>query len=214
MTKTQSLIWLLDTVITGYAPIGLEIISLISVILATSVILIKNPISSILCLIGLFFSIACYLSLLGLTFLGLSYILVYVGAISILFLFILMLINIRVSELTVNTTNSIPLILIVSVFFFYASNEALPYESVYDLRYKFINMIPLFNYFVHFLTTSDMTSNEIYYTSSNSWDGNIAEATHITSIGNIMYTTYFMWLILTSIILLLAMVGCIVITIK
>lgn len=118
MTKTQSLIWLLDTVITGYAPIGLEIISLISVILATSVILIKNPISSILCLIGLFFSIACYLSLLGLTFLGLSYILVYVGAISILFLFILMLINIRVSELTVNTTNSIPLILIVSVFFF------------------------------------------------------------------------------------------------
>lgn len=75
-------------------------------------------------------------------------------------------------------------------------------------------MIPLFNYFVHFLTTSDMTSNEIYYTSSNSWDGNIAEATHITSIGNIMYTTYFMWLILTSIILLLAMVGCIVITIK
>ena len=35
-----------------------------------------------------------------------------------------------------------------------------------------------------------------------------------TSIGNIMYTSYSMWLIITSIILLLAMVGAIVITIK
>ena len=213
MTNTQNLIWLLDAVITGYTPLALEIISLISVVLAISVILIKNPISSILCLIGLFFSIACYLCLLGLTFLGLSYILVYVGAISILFLFILMLINIRVSELTVNTTNSIPLVLIVSVFFFYASSEVLPYNLAYDLKYKYINMIPLFNYFAYFMTSSDITNNEIYYSSSNSWDSNIAETTHITSIGNIMYTTYFMWLIITSIILLLAMVGCIVITI-
>lgn len=36
----------------------------------------------------------------------------------------------------------------------------------------------------------------------------------ITAIGNIMYTSYFIWLIITSIILLLAMVGSIVITIR
>jgi NADH-ubiquinone oxidoreductase chain 6 len=46
------------------------------------------------------------------------------------------------------------------------------------------------------------------------WDGNLAETSHITTIGNVMYTTYSMWLIITSIILLLAMVGAIVITIK
>jgi len=42
----------------------------------------------------------------------------------------------------------------------------------------------------------------------------MAESGHISSIGNIMYTSYSVWLILTSIILLLAMVGAIVITIK
>jgi NADH-ubiquinone oxidoreductase chain 6 len=46
------------------------------------------------------------------------------------------------------------------------------------------------------------------------WDGNLAETSHITTIGNIIYTSYPIWLIITSIILLLAMVGAIVITIK
>jgi NADH-ubiquinone oxidoreductase chain 6 len=49
---------------------------------------------------------------------------------------------------------------------------------------------------------------------SKLWDGNLAEVTHISSLGNILYTNYSIWLIITSIILLLAMVGAIVITIK
>jgi NADH-ubiquinone oxidoreductase chain 6 len=49
---------------------------------------------------------------------------------------------------------------------------------------------------------------------SKVWDGNLAESSHITSIGNIIYTSYGIWLIITSIILLLAMVGAIIITIK
>jgi NADH-ubiquinone oxidoreductase chain 6 len=46
------------------------------------------------------------------------------------------------------------------------------------------------------------------------WDGYLADISHITSIGNILYSNYSIWLIITSIILLLAMVGSIVITIK
>jgi len=42
----------------------------------------------------------------------------------------------------------------------------------------------------------------------------LVENTQIASIGNIMYTSYFLWLIITSIILLLAMVGTIIITIR
>jgi NADH-ubiquinone oxidoreductase chain 6 len=49
---------------------------------------------------------------------------------------------------------------------------------------------------------------------SKIWDGNLAESNHITAIGNIMYTNYNIWLIIASFILLLAMVGAIVITIK
>ena len=52
----------------------------------------------ILFLICLFFSIASYLMMLGLNFIGLSYLLVYVGAVSILFIFNLMLINVRITK--------------------------------------------------------------------------------------------------------------------
>jgi NADH-ubiquinone oxidoreductase chain 6 len=55
---------------------------------------------------------------------------------------------------------------------------------------------------------------KIFFISSNNWDSNLVDVTDITSIGNVMYTNYSIWLIITSIILLLAMVGSIVITIK
>jgi NADH-ubiquinone oxidoreductase chain 6 len=58
------------------------------------------------------------------------------------------------------------------------------------------------------------SSNDLFFVTSQIWDGALAETSHITSIGNIIYTSYPLWLILTSLILLLAMVGAIVITIK
>ena len=47
----------------------------------------------------------------------------------------------------------------------------------------------------------------LLFVTSKIWDGNLAENNHITSIGNIMYTNYNIWLIIASFILLLAMVG-------
>jgi NADH-ubiquinone oxidoreductase chain 6 len=64
------------------------------------------------------------------------------------------------------------------------------------------------------LNSAQLDKGEISFVTSKIWDGNLAESSHITSIGNIMYTNYSIWLILTSIILLLAMIGSIVITIK
>jgi hypothetical protein len=61
-------------------------------------------------------TIAAYLFMLGINFIGLSYLLVYVGAVSILFLFILMLINVRVSELSTDNSNSIPLAIMITTF--------------------------------------------------------------------------------------------------
>ena len=78
-------------------------------IIRYTTIVCRNPVVSVLFLIGLFVSIAGLLILIGYNFIGLSYILVYVGAVSILFLFILMLINIRISELLSETNNDIPL---------------------------------------------------------------------------------------------------------
>lgn len=158
---------------------------------------------SVLFLILLFSSISCFLIIIDIKFIGLSYLLVYVGAVSILFLFILMLINIRVSELTSDTSNNIPLGILAILAFFIPFSNNLPDE------------ISSTNVF------SKQVSNNISYSydnvplvSSNNWEGNITDVSDIMSIGNIMYTSYSIWLILTSIILLLAMVGSIVITIK
>ena len=78
----------------------------------------------------MFLSISCYLIVLGLNFIGLSYLLVYVGAVSILFLFILMLINVRISELLYDTGNSIPLVLLIILAFNYPVNNILPYSII------------------------------------------------------------------------------------
>jgi NADH-ubiquinone oxidoreductase chain 6 len=51
-----------------------------------------------------------------------------VGAVSILFLFILMLINVRISELLSNTSNSIPLAIIIAISFNYPIYQILPYS--------------------------------------------------------------------------------------
>jgi NADH-ubiquinone oxidoreductase chain 6 len=119
---------LVETYTNGYRVEGLDIISLISVLCGILVIISKNPIVSVLFLIGLFLSISSYLIILGLNFIGLSYLLVYVGAVSILFLFILMLINVRISELLSNTSNSIPLAIIITIFFNYPVYQILPYS--------------------------------------------------------------------------------------
>lgn len=112
----------------GYRAEVLDIISLLSILCGILVIISKNPIVSVLFLIGLFLSISSYLIILGLSFIGLSYLLVYVGAVSILFLFILMLINVRISELLSNTSNSIPLAIIIAISFNYPLYQVLPYS--------------------------------------------------------------------------------------
>ena len=181
----------------GYSIYNLDLLYIIAILLTILVIISKNPIVSVLYLIGLFLSISAYLILTGLNFLGLSYLLVYIGAVSILFLFILMLINVRISDLLVDSVNSIPLAILLGSFFNYFVNNLLPHIVISN------------NIFYNFSIKKKLTN-----VTSVSWDGYLAENSHITSIGNILYGNYSIWLIITSIILLLAMVGCIVITLK
>lgn len=212
----NSLLLINETFTNGYRAEALDLISLASILSGIFVIISKNPIVSVLFLIGLFLSIACYLLVLGINFIGLSYLLVYVGAVSILFLFILMLINVRISELLSDTSNSIPLALLIAVSFSYPVRQVLPLNlSSFNLN-ETLKYFTFDNKFINYTNGSFNFSgnSEIMFVTSKSWDGSLAETTHITSIGNIMYTSYSIWLIITSIILLLAMVGAIVITIK
>ena len=220
----DSLFILNETFTNGYRIEILDFISLAAIVCGIFVIISKNPIISVLFLIGLFLSISSYLIILGINFIGLSYLLVYVGAVSILFLFILMLINIRISELLSDASNSIPLAVIVVIAFNYPIYQILPYSIAAFNSYTIdlnntINDIWYNNYSDFFNKVFDLAKNnldtgEISFVTSNMWDGNLAETSHITAIGNVMYTTYSMWLLITSIILLLAMTGAIIITIK
>lgn len=218
----NSIFLLKETMTNGYRGDFLDIISLLAILCGILVIISKNPIVSVLFLIGLFLSIASYLMILGLNFIGLSYLLVYVGAVSILFLFILMLINVRISELLSNTSNSIPLAIFITISFNYPIYQVLPYSIASFNSYTIDSNTTLSDiwynndYLNKFFKLNDtkLDNGEIPFVTSKIWDGNLAETSHITSIGSIMYTNYSIWLILTSIILLLAMVGAIIITIK
>jgi NADH-ubiquinone oxidoreductase chain 6 len=117
---------LFDNFSNGFNSDSLEFISLLAILSGIFVIISRNPIISVLFLIGLFLSIAVYLIIIGLNFIGISYLLVYIGAVSILFLFILMLIDIRISELHTNNNNSFFLGIIVSIVFYTIVINILP----------------------------------------------------------------------------------------
>lgn len=204
----------------------LSVISLVSLFLGLSIIVTKNPILSVLFLIGLFISIAIYLILLGLNFIGLSYLLVYVGAISILFLFILMLINIRISELLTEGKNSIPLAVLTVLFFNYAVNPILPYNTyVSNMSINLNEKFNIFSLYYKNLVYGDyysdlynvllvLLSDSIGMVKNNSWDGLLVGVTHIGVIGNLLYAAFYIFLVIISLILLLAMVGAIIITLN
>jgi len=120
-------IFLLNDYITNGFRIELvDIIYIVSILLGVLTIISRNPVVSVLFLIGLFLNIAGLLILIGYSFMGLAYILVYVGAVSILFLFILMLINIRISELLNETNNDIPLAMLTVLLFYYIIGQVIP----------------------------------------------------------------------------------------
>jgi NADH-ubiquinone oxidoreductase chain 6 len=157
-------IYILNEIFFGFISQFLDILAIISILFGIFIIVSKNPIVSVLFLILLFSSISIYLILLGATFIGISYLLVYVGAVSILFLFILMLINIRVSELISDTNNNIPLAILTILAFVNPINQILPdqnikYDSFIDILFKG-EINKFFDYFKY--------DNQISYVSSKS----------------------------------------------
>lgn len=212
-----NLFLLFDSITNGFSIQYLHIFYILAIILGVLTIVNRNPVVSVLFLIGLFVNVAGILIFIGYHFLGLAYILVYVGAVSILFLFILMLINIRVSELFTDTDNDLPLAISTIIFFYYIIGQVLPVNDLYLFIFKLLLCNDYIDNLVLYDILNTQNSSEfqvINYASSKDWDNSLIEPTHIASIGNIMYTSYSIWLIVTSIILLLGMVGAIMITIK
>ena len=82
---------------------------------AVGVISVRNPVQAALLLVLTFFSVACTWILAGAEFLGIALILVYVGAVMVLFLFVVMMLDIDVAPLREGFVRYLPVGLIVAV---------------------------------------------------------------------------------------------------
>ena len=182
----------------------------------------KNPVISVLFLIGTFVLSAGYLILIGINFIGISYIIVYVGAIAVLFLFVIMMINLKLTDILETGsqyTKTLPLALAVGFLFIFII------FSIIKFNY---NNVPVLSIFLDKITSfnglfsaehsnavikMDLINsivNNFYYSSSS--DSLITIFQQIEALGHNLYTYGAVLLITLSIILLLAMFATIVIS--
>jgi NADH-ubiquinone oxidoreductase chain 6 len=174
------------------------------------VITSKNPVISILFLISTFINAAGYLILSGVGFIGISYIIIYIGAITILFLFVIMMINIRLSDLLetgTQYTKTIPLALCIASLFIFLFFTILPFT--FNNVSSITNILDLFTSFNSLFLTLNTTNLETVYLTNSPViaDTSFTNFLEIESIGQGLYTFGAFWLILVSVILLLSMVA-------
>ena len=181
----------------------MNLLSFISALLfgASSLVIgITNPIHSILLLIFVFFLGSLLLFVLQLEYFALLFLIVYVGAIVVLFLFIVMMLEIR----TLNVTQKF------QDLFAYRSwiLVLLAFEFFFILSQGLVDIVPLFSLF-------EEESSSVFFRESNLYTnfGTLLQRTdHLSGIGGVLFTEYKFALILASILLLLSMIGSIVMT--
>jgi len=177
----------------------------------------KNPVISVIFVISTFVNAAGYLILLGVNFIGISYIIVYIGAIAVLFLFIIMMINIRLTDILetgAQYTKNLPLALAIGSSFIYTIFTIVPvsYKDVSSLS-GLLNIFTDLNGFL-LNTSSVVVNNNIF---DYSYVPVVADTiftsfSQIQSLGHGLYTYGAVLLIICSIVLLLAMFSTIVIS--
>ncbi len=163
-----------------------------SLMLASGVMVIqsRNPVYSVLFLILVFFHGAALLLLLGLDFFAMTFLVVYVGAIAVLFLFVVMMLDINVAELQERRLRYLPVGGVLGLLFIL---EGLVIVDV--------DLVPL-------LYTPNMDTM-VYWTN---WTYTLAQVSNMHTMGRLLYTYYGMYFLVASLILLVAMVGAIVLT--
>ncbi len=163
------------------------IFSLIAIISAVMVTVSKNTVHSVFFLILDFISISCLFIMIGAEFLGMIMLIVYVGAVAVLFLFVVMMLN--VAEQKGQWFSSrwdggthIPIGLLVSLIIFF---ELIIVIGGWKYKPDLLNSLSI------------NISNEV---------------TNTRSIGNVLYTDYILLFQISGMILLVAMIGAIVLT--
>ena len=162
--------------------------SLIAIVSAIMVTASKNTVHSVFFLILDFISISCLFIMIGAEFLGMIMLIVYVGAVAVLFLFVVMMLNVAQQKnqwfLSKSSSRHIPIGLIISAIIFFELIIV-----VGGLKYK-----------------PDL-SNSTNISSIN-------DITNTHSLGLVLYTDYIHIFQISGMILLIAMIGAIVLTFR
>jgi len=94
--------------------IAFVVFALTAIASALAVISVRNPVHAVLSLVLTFFSVACLWIIIGAEFLGVTLILVYVGAVMVLFLFVVMMLDIDIAPLREGFVRYLPVGLLVA----------------------------------------------------------------------------------------------------
>lgn len=183
----------------------------------------KNTVHSILYLILVFCNNTCILFLLNVEYLAMVYVVVYIGAIAVLFLFVVMMLNIKLLEVNDTVWRYIPigvlvmLVLFFEVFYLLSHAFYIPFTSSYI--FMFCEVIPFYissdlRFFLDFFNYTTVPVDAFDLNSRLNWFDNIVNVDNIHSIGYLMYSYYGVSFILSSFILLVAMLGSIILTLR
>ena len=162
-------------------------LSLLYILILVSGLLVitsKNTVQSVLYLVLVFLLRSLLFIYLGADFIGLIILIVYIGAISVLFLFVVMMLNIRLLENTINFTVYIPIIIFLSIIF------------IFQIIYFFFNFFNIVE-----------PDNLVYY---SNW--NFSNNIQMSSIGELLFNKLYILFIGAAILLFIAMIGAIVLT--
>jgi len=161
--------------------IAFYIFAAIVTVSALAVIMAKNPVHSVLWLILTFFTAAGLFVLIGAEFLAMLLVVVYVGAVAVLFLFVVMMLDVDFVELKQGTLRYWPFAVLIGL--------------------AFIAEIAL----ASFARGGSSNAN---------FDASPGADTNAEAIGQVMYTDYFLLFQMAGLVLLVAMIGAIVLTLR
>ena len=164
------------------------VFSLIAIVSAIMVTVSKNTVHSVFFLILDFISISCLFIMIGAEFLGMIMLIVYVGAVAVLFLFVVMMLNVAQQTnqwlLSEGSSGHIPVGLIISALIFF----------------ELIIVIGGWKYKPDIFTSENLSIS--------------SEISNTHSLGQILYTDYIHIFQISGMILLIAMIGAIVLTFR
>lgn len=184
---------------TYFININIYLINLLCfllIITALMVLLSKNSINSIFFLILCFINSTNLLIINNIEYLAILFIIIYVGAIAILFLFVIMLLNIKTINIQ-NNNNLLDNILILIVLIF------LIIFQIFFFNYNFIPSIKLTEFYID-ITSIKFIDWSLKYNNLNTFN----------ILGDYLYNYYYLEIILASFLLFIPMIGAITINVK